>query len=60
MDRYQRLQARGLTLLAPPQPVASYRTHVFEGGLIYLSGQGPVTAEGKVYTGKVGIDVSTV
>ena len=59
MDRYQRLQARGLTLPLPPRPVANFRTHVREGGLIYLSGQGPVTADGRLYTGKVGIDVST-
>jgi len=59
MDRYQRLQARGLTLPPPPRPVANFRTHVREGGLIYLSGQGPVTADGRLYTGKVGIDVST-
>jgi len=58
MDRYQRLQARGLTLPAAPRPVASYRTHVREGGLIYLSGQGPVKADGQACTGKVGVDVS--
>ena len=58
VDRYQRLQARGLALPPAPRPVASYRTHVSEGGLIYLSGQGPVTAEGRVHTGKVGRDVS--
>jgi len=59
MDRYQRLQAYGLTLPPPPRPVANFKTHVREGGLIYLSGQGPVTADGRLYTGKVGIDVST-
>jgi enamine deaminase RidA (YjgF/YER057c/UK114 family) len=59
MDRYQQLRSRGLTLPPPPKPVASYRTHVFEGGLIYLSGQGPVNAEGHIYTGKVGLDVDT-
>lgn len=58
MDRYQRLQARGLALPPAPRPVASYRTHVHEGGLIYLSGQGPVKADGQVCTGKVGLDVS--
>lgn len=58
MDRYRRLQQRGLALPPAPRPVASYRTHVREGGLIYLSGQGPVTADGRSFTGKVGIDVS--
>jgi enamine deaminase RidA (YjgF/YER057c/UK114 family) len=58
IDRYQRLHARGLALPPAPRPVASYRTHVSEGGLIYLSGQGPVTADGHVHTGKVGRDVS--
>ncbi|NRF67649.1 RidA family protein [Aquincola sp. S2] len=58
MDRYQRLHARGLVLPAAPRPVASYRSHVREGGLIYLSGQGPLTADGRLCTGKVGRDVS--
>lgn len=58
MDRYQRLHARGLALPPLPRPVASYLTHVHEGGLLYLSGQGPVTADGRVCTGKVGLDVS--
>ena len=58
MDRYEQLRSRGLALPAAPRPVASYRSHVREGSLIYLSGQGPVAADGRVYTGKVGLDVS--
>jgi enamine deaminase RidA (YjgF/YER057c/UK114 family) len=58
MDRYEQLRSRGLALPTPPRPVASYLTHVREGSLIYLSGQGPVAADGRVYTGKVGVDVS--
>ena len=37
----QRLAALGLTLPPPPRPVADYVTHVQEGTLLFLSGQGP-------------------
>ena len=59
MDRYERLRLRGLTLPPAPRPIASYRTYVLEGGLLYLSGQGPLTTDGRLCTGKVGVDVST-
>lgn len=59
MSPYQRLHAQGLTLPPPPKPIANFQTHVREGNLVFLSGQGPVTAEGDLYTGKVGVDITT-
>ncbi|MEJ1158469.1 RidA family protein [Prosthecomicrobium sp. N25] len=53
-----RLARLGLVLPEPPKPVASYVTHVIEGGFLYLSGQGPRDASGRLQTGKVGRDVS--
>ncbi|TBW41311.1 RidA family protein [Siculibacillus lacustris] len=53
-----RLAALGLTLPPPPAPVANFVTHVRHGGLLFLSGQGPLGHDGRLSTGKVGADVS--
>lgn len=58
MNPYQRLQELGLVLPPAPQPIANFSTHVREGALVFLSGQGPTTANGMQHTGKVGADVS--
>lgn len=58
MTPYQRLSALGLTLPVSPPPVANFVTHVIEGNLLYLSGQGPTEPDGGQYYGKVGDDVS--
>ena len=55
---YDRLAALGISLPAPPPPVANFRTHVREGDMLYLSGQGPSEADGTLWRGKVGRDVS--
>jgi enamine deaminase RidA (YjgF/YER057c/UK114 family) len=57
-DVYVRLDAAGIVLPPPPRPVANYVTHVQEGDLLFLSGQGPRTAGGGFCTGKVGDSVS--
>ncbi|MDB5816569.1 MAG: RidA family protein [Rhizobacter sp.] len=54
----ERLSALGIVLPPPPPPIANFVTHVFAGNLLYLSGQGPRTAEGRLFTGKVGEDVT--
>lgn len=54
---YERLAALGITLPASPPPIANFVTHVREGNMLYLSGQGPREANGHLYTGKVGGDV---
>jgi enamine deaminase RidA (YjgF/YER057c/UK114 family) len=54
----QRLAALGLTLPPAPRPVADYVTHVREGSLLFLSGQGPRDHSGVLKIGKVGGDTS--
>lgn len=56
--RYERLAALGITLPSAPAPIANFLTHVREGNVLYLSGQGPREADGHLYSGKVGSDVS--
>nr|WP_245419722.1 RidA family protein [Phyllobacterium salinisoli] len=56
---YERLSSLGITLPAAPPPIANFVTHVQEGNILYLSGQGPREENGLLYSGKVGIDVST-
>lgn len=51
---YERLAALGIELPAPPPPVANFVTHVREGDILYLSGQGPREADGTMHAGKVG------
>jgi len=55
----QRVQELGLELPPLRAPAASYVNAVRTGNLVYLSGAGPVTADGHVPTGKVGADVTT-
>jgi len=49
-----RLAQLGIILPQPPEPVANFVTHVREGDLLFLSGQGPIEADGRAHTGKVG------
>ncbi len=53
-----RLAALGIVLPPAPPPVANFVTHVVEGKLLYLSGQGPREADGRLHTGRVGTDIS--
>lgn len=55
---YARLAALGIVLPEAPSPIANFVTHVTEGKLLFLSGQGPSEANGTLHTGKVGADVS--
>jgi enamine deaminase RidA (YjgF/YER057c/UK114 family) len=54
---YERLKELGIALPKPPSPIANFVTHVQEGSLLFLSGQGPQEASGYLHTGKVGLDV---
>jgi len=54
---YERLKELGIALPKPPNPIANFVTHVREGSLLFLSGQGPQEANGHLHTGKVGRDV---
>jgi enamine deaminase RidA (YjgF/YER057c/UK114 family) len=55
---YERLAALGIALPPPPPPIANFVTHVIEGNMLYLSGQGPREADGFMHAGKVGAGVS--
>jgi enamine deaminase RidA (YjgF/YER057c/UK114 family) len=55
---YQRLAQLGIELPPSPPPIANFLTHVREGNLVYLSGQGPREADGILHAGKVGDGVS--
>ncbi|MEA2780086.1 MAG: hypothetical protein QOK29_1630 [Rhodospirillaceae bacterium] len=55
---YGRLYAAGIVLPEAPAPVANFVTHVREGQFLFLSGQGPREADGRLHTGKVGATVS--
>jgi enamine deaminase RidA (YjgF/YER057c/UK114 family) len=53
-----RLAWLGIELPPSPPPIANFVTHVHEGNLLFLSGQGPREADGRLHKGKVGLDVS--
>jgi enamine deaminase RidA (YjgF/YER057c/UK114 family) len=54
---YERLAALGIKLPPSPPPIANFVTHVVEGNILYLSGQGPREADGIMHAGKVGSEV---
>ncbi len=54
----KRLTELGINLPELPAPIANFKPGIITGNLLYLSGQGPVLENGKLATGKVGMDVS--
>jgi len=58
MTHEQRLAALSLVLPPAPKPVAVYRPVVVVNGLAYVSGHGPVCADGSLITGRVGADLT--
>jgi enamine deaminase RidA (YjgF/YER057c/UK114 family) len=57
LSPYDRLAALGISLPPPPPPIANFVTHVVEGNMLYLSGQGPREENGHLYAGKVGAEI---
>ena len=57
MTPYHRLEALGLSLMTPATPIATYVPYVLSGNLLFVSGQGPRQADGRLMTGKVGRDL---
>jgi enamine deaminase RidA (YjgF/YER057c/UK114 family) len=53
-----RLKQLGIVVPPSPPPIASFLTHVQEGRLLFLSGQGPRESDGRLHTGKVGGEVT--
>ncbi len=54
----QRLGALGLSLPAPPAPVASYVPYTISGNLVVISGQIPIVDGKPGFIGKLGADIS--
>ena len=54
----ERLAALGLKLPPPPAPVANFVAWRRSGHMLYLSGQGPLEADGRLHVGRVGEEVS--
>lgn len=57
MSAEARLAALKLVLPPAPKPVATYRTAVRQGDMLYVSGHGPLRPDGSMFTGKVGAEV---
>lgn len=57
-DCYARLKQLGIELPESPPPIGNFVSNTRVGNVLYLSGQGPCTSEGYLYTGKVGQDVT--
>lgn len=54
-----RLRKLGFTMPElPPRPIGVFANATRVGQLLYISGQGPVSSDGTLMTGKVGLDVS--
>lgn len=58
-DVEQRIDSLGITLTAPPAPVANYVNATRAGNLVFLAGKGPRKADGTNITGKVPSEVTT-
>ena len=59
MSAERRIAELGLELPLVRPPAASFVNAVRTGNLVYLSGAGPVRADGELPVGKVGADVTT-
>jgi enamine deaminase RidA (YjgF/YER057c/UK114 family) len=54
MGAEARIAELNLTLPPAPKPVATYLTAVRQGDLLYVSGHGPLNADGTMHLGRVG------
>ncbi len=57
MSAEANIKQLNLTLPPAPAPAGVYKPVVLQGNLAYVSGQGPVTQDGSLLTGRVGADV---
>ena len=57
MDAETRIVSLQLTLPPAPQPRAVYKPLVIAGSLAYVSGHGPIQADGESIKGRVGADL---
>lgn len=54
----KRLEELGITLPPPATPVANYVTTVQTGNLVFTSGHGPGSGEGKIHKSQLGTDAA--
>ena len=57
MSAEAKLQELGIELPNAPKPMGVYKPIVVSGGMAYLSGHGPLLANGKLITGRLGLDM---
>ncbi len=57
IDPEKRIKELGITLKAPGTPIANFIPAVTVGKLVFVSGHGPVQANGEYLKGKVGRDL---
>jgi enamine deaminase RidA (YjgF/YER057c/UK114 family) len=57
MSLEERLRSLGLDLPPAPKAMATYSTAVHHGDLLYISGTGPLRADGTYVTGRLGADM---
>jgi len=57
-DPEAKIKALGISLSEPSSPVANYVNAVQVGNIIYLSGKGPLKADGQNIVGKLGVDLN--
>ncbi|MDO1450779.1 RidA family protein [Rhodocytophaga aerolata] len=57
VDPEKRIKELGITLKEPPAPIANFVPAVTAGKLVFISGHGPVEANGQYLKGKVGRDL---
>jgi len=58
MSAEARLKSLGLELPPLPKPGGNYIPGTLHNGILYLSGQGPILADGSLATGVVAKDVT--
>src|SRR5215210_6958026 len=54
----QRFAATGMTIPPAPAPLGVYKPYLVDGKYLYVSGHGPVQADGQLIIGRVGDDLS--
>ena len=57
MSNESRLAELKVTLPPPPKPAGVYKPIVICGQMVYVSGHGPLRADGTLITGRVGVDL---
>lgn len=58
MDYQEKIQSLGLVVPPAPKPVGSYVPYVIQGNTAYVSGQVSKDAQGGIYKGRLGADLT--